>query len=174
VGSVVEPEVLIVNGPPGVGKTSVASVLRRLHVGTVAISGDALRAFAPPDARAQLGGGATYRVGGALAAAFLALGATRVIFDYVFLRASHVRYFQDALPPSVTVRVFTLWAPLEAVLAREEARSGPPRLGLSVPDSYREMSQNIAQLGEIVDNSGLDLERAAERIHELAASAARQ
>jgi cytidylate kinase len=80
--------VIIVNGPPGAGKSSVAAELRRLLPSSVAISGEALRAFAPADARAHLGGGATYRAAGALAKAYLELGAERVIFDYLFLRAA--------------------------------------------------------------------------------------
>jgi chloramphenicol 3-O-phosphotransferase len=165
-------ELIIVNGPPGVGKSTVTAILRMLVPGTVAISGDELRAFAPPDARAHLGGGATYRAGGALSAAFLELGAARVIFDYVFLRAAHFRYFLDALPET-PARIITLWAPLETLVARELARSGRQRLGLAVRDCYQEMSQNLAQMGLIVDNDALTPEATAERVHELLANAAR-
>ena len=40
------PEVVIVNGPPGVGKTTVSRILADIVPGTVCIHGDDLRAFA--------------------------------------------------------------------------------------------------------------------------------
>ena len=160
------PHVIIVNGPPGAGKSSVSAELRLLFPSSVAISGDALRAFAPADVRATLGGGATYRVAGALACAYLELGAERVIFDYLCLRAAHVRHFSDALPATVALRVFTLWPPLSTLLEREQcaqpARSRIP----GVADSYQEMARNLGALGEVLDTATLDVALAARVIHE--------
>ncbi len=157
------PEVVIVNGPPAAGKTSVTAELRLLLPGTVAISGDALRAFAPADVRAQLGGGATYRAAGALARAYLELGAARVVFDYLCLRAAHFRYFNEALPAGVMVKVFTLWPALEILLERERQA---PRLGRAAAECQREMAQNLAAMGELLDNSALAPALAARFIHE--------
>jgi len=160
------PQVVIVNGPPAAGKTMVTAELRLLLPSTVAISGDALRAFAPADVRAQLGGGATYRAAGALARAYLELGAERVIFDYPCLRAAHFRYFDEALPAGVVPKIFTLWPPLETLLEREQcsqaARGGAP----SAADCHREMARNIAIMGEILDNGALPPALAARLIHE--------
>lgn len=170
--------VIIVNGPPGAGKSSATAELRVLLPGSVAISGDALRAFAPLDARAQLGGGATYRVAGALARAYLELGAERVIFDYVCLRTAHFRYFTEALPAGVALHVFTLWPPLDTLLERQrQARSAHPgaaRPGAlrereqtpGVVDCHREMSQNLASMGEVLDSALLGPALIARRIHE--------
>ena len=144
-------EVIVVNGPPGVGKSTVTACLRRLVPSTVAISGDELRAFAPEDARAHLGGGATYRAAGALIACYLSLGAERVIFDYVFLRRSHFAYFREALPVGAEPRVFTLWAPLETAAARE-------------------MALSLREMGQIIETEGLTAETIAGRIHGLLAS----
>ncbi|HEY0468622.1 MAG TPA: AAA family ATPase [Polyangiaceae bacterium] len=138
-------EVIIVNGPPGSGKTSVTAELRLLVRGTVAISGDALRAFAPADARMHLGGGATYRAAGALTRAYLELGAARVIFDYVCLRPAHFRYFEEALPVGLAPKVFTLWPALATLRERE-----PPE-GLQAADCQREMALNLAAMGEILE-----------------------
>lgn len=147
--------------------------LRRLAPSCVAISGEVLRAFAPADVRAQLGGGATYRVAGALARAYLELGAERVIFDYLCLRAAHLRYFSEALPEGIELKVFTLWPPLETLLERERARlarvvsdtrEGVQRPG--VADCYREMASNLPSLGETLDTAELSPALAAGLIHE--------
>ena len=161
-------EVIVLNGPPGVGKARVAAALRASRPGSVAISGAALRAFAPLDVRAHLGGGATYRVAGALVKAYLELGAACVIFDYVFSRPAHFRYFSEALPASAKPEVFTLWACLETVVARNVGRPEQPHGGPDVADIYREMQLNQSLMGRIVWHESGDPELAAAQIRELA------
>jgi chloramphenicol 3-O-phosphotransferase len=160
------PEVIVINGPPGVGKSSVTTALRGLVPGTVAISGAELRAFAPPDARAHLGGGATYRVAGALASAFMRLGAQRVLFEYEFLRASHLAYFRDALSVPAELHVFTLWASLERVAERQNGQPNAVGNQLEPADCYREMAMNLSQLGQVVETERLSAEQVARHIHE--------
>ena len=143
--------IVIINGPPGVGKTTVAKTLARLQPGTVCIHGDDLRAFAPEDARAHLGGGSTYRAGATLAAAYLRMGASRVIFDYCFLRPRHLDYFVQPLPPGISTRLFTLWAPLPTVQARERERVGRSPLGAAVEECYREIEGHLDELGTTID-----------------------
>lgn len=162
----------MLNGPPGVGKSAVLAELRGLHDGTVAITGDALRVFAPPNARAHLGGGATFKVAGALAARYLELGAPRVVFEYVFLRPAHFRDFGEALPAHVALQIFTLWAPLEPLLAREEARPERERVTVGVADSWHEMRRNVTAMGQIIDVEALSPGSIAARIHEFATQAA--
>ena len=169
-------EVVIVNGPNAAGKTSVTAALKLLLPGTVAISGDALRAFAPADIRTHLGGGATYRAAGALTRAYLELGAPRVVVDYSFLRVAHFRYFKEALPSGVLPKVFTLWPPLETLLEREHCASASASASgqrLRPADSRREMAQNLAVMGEMIDNGGLSPALAARLIHERCAESAR-
>ena len=144
-------ELLIINGPPGVGKTTVARHLAGGKPGTVCVHGDDLRAFAPADARAHLGGGSTYRAAAALVRAYLGMGATRVLFDYVFLRRSHVEHFFGALGDTdAPVTMFTLWAPLAVVEAREAERPLRSPLGEAVRECWEEIDRNRAHLGRFI------------------------
>lgn len=151
-------EVVLVNGPSGVGKTTVAGFLAELQPGTVWIRGDHVRGFAPhPNARRYLGRGSTYRATAALAKAYLGMGAARVVIDYVFLARENVAWFRDALDaPEVPVYLFTLWAPLDIVQARERGRVGRSPLGDAVEECWREIAGARNELGEIVDNTVAD------------------
>jgi predicted kinase len=140
-----------------VGKTSVCRVLADSMPGTVTIRGDDLRAFAPDDARAHLGGGSTYRAGGPLAMAYLRMGATRVVFDYVFLRRSHVQHFRRSVDdPDTAISMFTLWAPLDVIQRRELGRPDRRPLGVAVRECWEEMDENRVHLGEFIDTSARD------------------
>jgi hypothetical protein len=80
------------------------------------------------------------------------MGAPLVIFDYVFARPSHVAHLREALPADVPLHLFTLWAPLGVVFARERRRPGRTRLGLAVAEAYLEMQQNLGALGQVFEN----------------------
>jgi hypothetical protein len=148
-------ELIIINGPPGVGKTTTSMGLFQAMPGSVCIHGDQLRSFAPVDAHHQLGGGSTYRAAAALSLEYLGMGAPRVIFDYVFCRPSHLAHFVDRLGGLTATRLFmfTLWAPLDLVQRRELGRSGRALLGLRVDDCWDEIAANRLVLGEFVDTS---------------------
>jgi chloramphenicol 3-O-phosphotransferase len=163
-----EPHIILLNGPAGVGKSSVAAHLAVLAPGSVSIRGDDLRAFAPADARTHLGPGSTYRAGATLAAAYLDMGAPRVIFEYVFEGPSQVELFRRAVP-SLPVYLFTLWAPLEVIQAREEQRPNRRRLGGRVEGCYRALEANLEQLGVVVPTTDLSPEQVAQTVSALLA-----
>jgi chloramphenicol 3-O-phosphotransferase len=166
--------IIVINGPPGVGKTSVSKALTGLLPGTVCIHGDHLRAFAPEDARAHLGGGSTYKAAASLALTYLGMGAPRVIFDYCFLRPRHVGYFTDGLGPDAAVHIFTLWATLKTVQARELGRVGRTPLGAAVEECHREIEEHLAELGTIVDAENETADMLARALHERLPSTAAQ
>ncbi|MBD9508728.1 AAA family ATPase [Ensifer sp. ENS10] len=163
--------VVVINGPAGVGKTTVSRVLARSHPGAISIAGDALRDFAPEDVRNSLGAGSTYRAGAALAAAYLAMGATRVIFDYVFDDAEKLDLFCSGPPHETPVSVFTLWAPIDRVIDREANRVGRERMGHAVVRTHEAIERNLHKLGRVVSNTEAP-ERTAQTIMEAIANPA--
>jgi predicted kinase len=162
-------EVIVLNGPAGVGKSTVSQHLRELVPGTVAISGDALRSFVPGNARDFLGGGSTYRAAAALTNAYLAMAAPRIVFDYVFSHPAHIEYYCKALGRTdVAIYLFTLWAPLELVVARELARPGRDRLAPAVVhECHAEIAENLERLGHVIENIDRDACDVAGAIHDL-------
>ncbi|MBV1858196.1 MAG: ATP-binding protein [Nannocystaceae bacterium] len=143
--------IVILNGPPGVGKSTVSRALARRLPGTVCIHGDDLRAFAPENPREHLGGGSTHRAAAVLACAYLEMGAPRVLFDYCFLRPAHVAYFKGKVAAEVKLEMFTLWASLETVRVRDRARTGRSRLGVAVEECYVEIQRHLPAFGEVLD-----------------------
>ena len=145
--------VVVINGPAGVGKTTVSRILARRHPGAINIAGDALRHFAPEDVRHSLGPGATYRAGAALTTAYLAMGATKVLFEYVFDDAKKLDLFCSGLPDKTPVSVFTLWAPIDRVIDREANRVERERLGDLVLRTYQAIERNLRLLGQVIPNT---------------------
>ena len=146
--------VVIINGPAGVGKTTITGILAPRLPGTVNVAGDDILHFAPADARAYLGPGSTYRAGGTLVKAYLEMNAPRVLFNYVFTEPSHVGAFCRWLAPATPVHLFTIWAPFDIVQQREATRPGREPLGARVLETYRALEQNLGDLGNIVANTG--------------------
>jgi predicted kinase len=149
-----DAQVLVINGSAGVGKTTIGRALARRSPGTIHISGDAVRSFAPANTRDHLGPGSTYRAAAALAASYLDMGAARVLVDYVFDRAETIELFRRGLSAGIAFHVFTLWAPLDEVIHRETTRVGRERMGDAVTKTYEALEHNLAGLGRIIANTG--------------------
>lgn len=102
-----------------------------------------------------------YENGALLAARYVRAGYDLVVFEYCFEEPAHVRRFMDAYEGTAPVSVFTLWAPLAVVQARETSRAGRDPLGGRVAACHRTMERNLAGLGEVVPTAAPAVEIAA-------------
>lgn len=164
--------VVVLNGPAGVGKTTICKHFAEAFPGTVAISGDAVREFSPSDARDWLGPRSTYRASASLISSYLEMGARRVLFDYIFETGEAFETFRALLPEHTPVHLVTIWAPLETVIAREANRPNRERLGDRVIHTYENIQRNLDYLGEIIHNS-MSIEAVITRIDSLIQDSAR-
>ena len=158
--------VVIVNGPAGVGKTTIGRLLAARAANGVCIHGDALSDFIVTRVAGSVEQGLGYVNGATIAANYLRAGYGLVVFEYCFEHPRHVQRFLDAYDAAAPVSLFTLWAPLELLQQREGSRDGRRRLGDRVEACYRSMQANLDGLGHVLEN--LDApERIAETLDEL-------
>jgi hypothetical protein len=146
--------VVVVNGPAGVGKTTVGRLLAARAANGVCIHGDALADFIVTRVDGAVATGLGYANGATMAANDVRAGYEVVVFEYCFESAHDVRRFFDAYDGPATVSLFTLWAPLDAVVEREQRRVGRAPLGERVEACYRSIESNLAELGRVVQNIG--------------------
>jgi chloramphenicol 3-O-phosphotransferase len=142
--------VVILNGPPGVGKTTVGRLLAGRAAAGACVHGDALREF-PVTRTPHVERGLGYVNGATVAANLLRGGYELVVFDYCFEHPRHVSRFLAAYAGAAPVHLVTLWAPLGVVRARERDRPGRRRLGRRVEEAYAAMAAELAGLGTAVD-----------------------
>jgi len=159
-------QVIILNGPAGVGKTSVGKLLAQKSENSVCISGDALKDFIvrkTDTVKGRLG----YKNGASLIYNFLNAGYELVIFEYVFPSKKQIEYFLEELKVDVPVFLYTLWAPLEVVKEREARRIERASLGEQVIKCHEELASNLNGLGQIIHTDQLAIEDVVENILKL-------
>jgi chloramphenicol 3-O-phosphotransferase len=157
--------VVLLNGPAGVGKTTVGRRLAATARNGVCIHGDDLKHFVVSRDADTVAGGLSYVGGAALTDVFLDAGYDLVVFEFIFSRGRHVERFLRVLRTGVPVHRLTLWAPLATVMAREAARPNRERLGARVAGCWHELAPNLAELGLLIDATGSvdDVVRVAQR-----------
>ena len=135
--------VVLFNGPPGAGKTTVGRALAALVPNGACIHGDCLKAFVVTRVEGAVESGLGYKNGAVVAATFVAAGYDLVVFEYVFERPEAVSRFLAAFHAPAPVYLFTLWAPLDVVVAREQGRLGREPLGPRVAQSCRAIEAHL-------------------------------
>ena len=160
---------VVLNGPAGVGKTTVGRLLAGRAENGVCIHGDSLADFIVSRVPGAVEQGLGYANGALLAASYIRAGYELVVFEYCFEHPRHVGRFLDAYAGWAPVSVFTLWAPLEVIEERERTRTGRRRLEGRVEECYRSMEANLTELGQTIQTDGPP-EQVAERIDAITAS----
>jgi len=159
--------IVLLNGPAGVGKTTVGRALATLVPNGACVHGDCLKHFVVARVDGAVSGGLGYVNGATVAANFIDAGYDLVVFEYVFEHPSHIDRFLASFRGSAPVHLFTLWAPLHVVIARERARAGRERLGERVIACYRAIEGQLTHLGYRVDTVDLPAGEVAHRIYRL-------
>ena len=159
--------VILLNGPPGVGKTTVGTAIASLVNNGACIHGDDLKSFIVSRVEGKVEGGLGYKNGAAVATNFIAAGYELVVFEYVFEKPTHVARFLEFFRPKVPVHLFTLWAPLKVITEREQARQNRTKRSQRVVECYQTISRNLDQLGHRINNTGAQPIDIAELIYYL-------
>jgi adenylylsulfate kinase-like enzyme len=144
----------LLNGPPGVGKTTVARALAATVPNGACVHGDELRNFIvarqPKTVRART----TYRAAARVAAVFIESDYDLVVVEYVFPGMAHLVEFHREFGRSEPMFCFVLWAPLEVVEERERTRLRRKRLGRVVQETYASIKANLDSLGFMIQTEG--------------------
>lgn len=160
-------QVIILNGPAGVGKTTVGKLLAQRAENGVCISGDALKNFVvrrTGSVKGRLG----YRNGATLIRNFIEAGYELVVFEYVFPGKEQINYFYQELEVDVPLFFCTLWASLATVRERESGREERVSIGEQVTRCYEQLASNIDELGPVIQTDGLGIEEVVRNVMRLA------
>jgi predicted kinase len=147
--------VLLINGPAGVGKSSIASRIALRAPNGACIAGDDLKRFVvnraePPTVELGL----TYVGAAALTDVFLTAGYDLVVVDFIFEHPRHVQRYTEALKAPVQILALTLWAPLDVVQCRHRQRDRPGPDRDSATRSWHALAGHLDELGAVIDARG--------------------
>lgn len=154
------PTLLVINGPSGVGKTTAAKLIANAYTASAHVRGDDLKRFViskPIDTEAAR---VSYRNGARVCSELIDSGFEFVVFDFVFPTGSHADAFFDALNSESEFDVYfvTLWASENALKHRRSHRESGAHTTALVRETQEKMSRYLARLGTVIDTSDLDPE----------------
>lgn len=147
--------VLLINGPAGVGKSTIAPRIATRAPNAACIAGDDLKRFVvnraePPTVELGL----TYVGAAALSDVFLTAGYDLVVIDFIFEHPRHIQRYTQALNTPVQILALTLWAPLAVVQHRHDQRDRPGQHRDNATRSWHAIAGHLDELGAIVDAQG--------------------
>jgi cytidylate kinase len=148
-----KPKIIIVNGPAGVGKTTISRKLAVFGDNSACIHGDDFRGYIVNRQVENVATGLGYKNGATVASNFIQAGYDLVVYEYVFEDETHIPKFMNHIAVESLVYFITLWADQESVIDREKNRSGRARLGDRVAECYQTMQKALGSIGWIVNTS---------------------
>ena len=144
-------KIIIINGSPGVGKSTTAELLAKSSRNSVYIRGDDIKHWIVNRNSEELTRGLTYINGGACCQNYLQAGYEIIVFEYVFTKKVDVERFIENCGLKESCFLFTLIAPLPVIKQREQLRQNRERLGEAIDIAYDEIMKNKADLGTFID-----------------------
>lgn len=115
-------QIILLNGPAGVGKTTIGKLLAKHLDESVCISGDVLKEVIinrTENVHRRMG----YKNGATLVNNFINAGYKNIIFEYVFPSNEQIEYFIQELETGLNPVIFTLWASLETLQQRDSKKN---------------------------------------------------
>ncbi|MEO1761438.1 MAG: hypothetical protein AAFR83_05560 [Cyanobacteria bacterium J06629_18] len=160
---------MIINGPPGVGKSTTAELLSQSFQNSVWIQGDDIKHWIVNRNSEKLRKGLTYINGGACCRNYLKAGYELIVFEYVFTKKVDVERFIENCGIKESCFLFTLIAPLLIIKQRENSRLHKNRkpLGKAVDIAYDEIIQNKADLGTFINTEIISPQETCQIINNL-------
>lgn len=157
--------IAIVNGAPGVGKSTTAQLLAKSYRNSVWVRGDDIKHWIVNRDSEDLARGLTYINGGVCCQNYAKAGYEFIVFDYVFTKKIHVEQFMENSGMREYCFLFTLISPLQIIKQREALRSNRQPLGEAVDIAYNEIIKNKADLGSFIDTEFLSPQEVCELIN---------
>lgn len=158
--------IVILNGSPGVGKSTTAKLLAKSYQNSVCIRGDDIKHWIVNRNSQNIAKGLTYLNGGSCCQNYAKAGYELIVFDYIFTKKSHVELFMENCGMRDSSFLFTLIAPLQIIKQREALRPNRERLGEAVDIAYNEIIKNKTDLGTFIDTEFLSPQEVCELIYE--------
>jgi chloramphenicol 3-O-phosphotransferase len=159
-----EARIIIINGPAGVGKTTVSRILAGYGSNSACIHGDDFPGYIVKRDLKRVTTGLGYKNGASVANNFIHGGYDLVVYDYVFEDQTHVPKFMNALTVNCDVYFFTLWASKETIVEREAKRLDRDRLGARLLACYQAMEESLNNLGFVINTTEDAPEKIADKI----------
>jgi hypothetical protein len=144
-------QVVLLNGPAGVGKTTAGRCLAAAARNGICVHGDDLKHFVVSRDPDTVQGGLSYVGGAVLADVFLNAGYDLVIFEFIFTQRRHV---SGSCAPCgrmsrcICSRSGRHWTPSPH---GEAVRPNRQRLGARVAECWRELAAQLDELGVLID-----------------------
>ncbi len=156
-------KVIIINGPAGVGKTTISKALAANYQNSACIEGDQLKYFIVNRDVNVVAGRLSYKNGATLINNFILAKYEYVIFEYVFENIDAIDYFLSFVKQEIPIFWFTLYASLQTIKDRELLRANRERLEGRIDECYKGiMESGVLKYGLSIDTEMLSKEKIVE------------